>query len=770
MDQKTQPHPTAQRYRIGDLIVDAGTRELRHRGRRLKLQRRAFEALLYLIAQRDRVVSKDELWQQVWDSRPVSDSVIPRAISRIRGVLGNDDESWIQTVHGVGYRFVRPVVEERPDEAPAAAPRLRAVPVLALLLLAIAAGAGWWMWRAKDPPRIAILPVEIEGTSELDWVRYGVLPLMEQVLSDDGVPHIPAAAVRATLARHHAVDDRAEQARILRLTHGADQVWLPRLRLAGGQYELTLGAVGGGAAVSVVGPDPVLVAVGASTRMSQAANWRADRNRPYRKVVTDDPFINEAYARGLDARLRSDWQAAEDFFETVLNAAPDLHWAKYQLSLVTRRQGQWERTARLNEELLAAARDTADRELEGSVQSTSGTLAWRTGDLAAAERWYREAERTFEAIGSRHSIASVYGNQAILASVRAEFDRAEDFYARAGERYRELGDGYNESAVLKNWGLMNVDRGRLREAETLIEQSLRIRQRLGLERESALNQNALADIAARMGRWTHAMGMQEKALETVRELGDRIAETDTLADICQIHHHQGRLDEARRVCGESLFVARQIGNPAAEAKALLHLAKLEFDAERWALAHESNDRAQRIYQQLGYADGLASSALLALRLALEQAPDTDLQALSERAGAACEAADNDIHRAQWNALHAQVLGRGGQLDAAQASWREALRLIDGTHDLLARVDLHGAHLEWLIDQSRDAEDGLDRVEAIRASAIETAASQRALARHFARVGMHDQSRRAAERWRRLAGEAWSEHDQRLYRSLTGEPP
>ncbi len=86
--------------------------------------------------------------------------------------------------------------------------------------------------------------------------------------------------------------------------------------------------------------------------MSETKKWRADPNRPYRKVATDDPFVNEAYARGLDARIRSDWDAARDFFETALNTAPDLHWARYQLSIVTRRLGQWERTERLNQELL----------------------------------------------------------------------------------------------------------------------------------------------------------------------------------------------------------------------------------------------------------------------------------------------------------------------------------------------------------------------------------------------------------------------------------
>ncbi len=774
MEQRTGPRQPAERYRIGDLILSAGTRELVRGDRRLKLQRRAFDALLHLVRHRDRVVDKDELWRDVWESRPVSDSVIPRAISRVRHVLGDGDESWIQTVHGVGYRFVRPV-EPLAEEDPAGTtpPRARALarPIaLALLLVGLGTALGLWLRAPPAPPRIAILPVEVEPGAELEWIRFGVLPLMEQALADEGLPPVPSGAIRATLARHEGVSDRAEQARILRLTHGADQVWLPRLRLEGGQYQLTLGRLGSDASVSVAGSDPVLVAVGATTRLRESVNWRTDRNRPYRKVITDDPFVNEAYARGLDARLRSDWEAAEAFLETVLSAAPDLHWAKYQLSLCTRRLGQWDRTARLNEEMLAAARDIGDRELEGSVQSTSGTLAWRLGDLKAAEQWYLEAEQTFEAIDSRHSIASVYTNLAILASVRGQFDEAEALYGRALGRYRELADAYNESAVLKNLGLMHVDRGDLVRARDYVERSLRIRQRLGLEREVALDLSALADIDAREGRWPQALGGHRRALEAARKAGDRINEAESLADICQIHRHQGQLDAAREVCGESLFVARQIANPAAEAKALLIQAQIELDASRFGPAAELNDRAGAMYRQLGYADGIAHTTLLELELALAQQPDADYGALLGRAGEACEEAGNDLHCARWRSLQARVLGRAGDLDGALESWARALELVDGSRNPLARLDLHSAHTEWAIDQSLDTDRFAESLAVVESSALETAASQRALALYFARSGQREKSRRAAGKWRELAGQAWSERDQERFDALLDGSP
>lgn len=756
-------------YRIGQVQIDVEAREIVKSGEPIALEPRAFDALIFLIGNRERVVSKDELIREVWRDRVVTDAAVSQAIAKVRRVFGGETQSVISTTSRVGYRFVGEVAEPEEPRAPGNRRLRPAMP--AVILLIVAAATSWWWRSSAQPPRVAILPVEIEGdAARLDWVRFGVLPLMEQVLADDGVSTVSTGSVRATLKRHIKVSDRAELARILRVTSGAEQVWLPRLRLEGGQYQLTLDSLSDSTSVVVAGADPVLVAVRASTRMSETKNWRADPNRPYRKVATDDPFVNEAYARGLDARIRSDWDAARDSFETALNHAPDLHWARYQLSIATRRLGQWERTERLNQELLAAARETGDRELEGSVMSNAGTLAWRRGDLDAADQWYRSAEQTFDAIGSRHSIAGVYGNLAILASVRGQFAEAEDFYDEAITRYRELADAENESRVLKNLGLMHMDRGQLQTAREFIERSLEIRQRLGLEREAALDLNALAEIDTRVGRWSQALGIQTKALEVARAAGDRINEAQVLADICQIHRHSGALDQARETCGQALFVARQVGNPDAEAGVLLEQARVELAAWRLDLASELNDQASEIFRRIDYADGKAATALLSLELAIAQDQIADYDDLIIAAKQAREAVDNDLHRARWLRLQALVRSRQGRLEVALDSWREALVVIDGADNPLARLNLHSAFADWAIDHSLNPAALAASLHLIETSPLETAVSQRVLARYFAGTGKAKRSRRAALRWRELAGEAFTAADQDLFQTIfDGQP-
>ena len=83
---------------------------------------KVFDLLVHLIRHRDRVLSRDELFREVWDGREVSDATLSNHVAGARRVLGDngDLQQTIQTVRGRGYQFVAPV-EELPDGAPAPA-------------------------------------------------------------------------------------------------------------------------------------------------------------------------------------------------------------------------------------------------------------------------------------------------------------------------------------------------------------------------------------------------------------------------------------------------------------------------------------------------------------------------------------------------------------------------------------------------------------------------------------------------------------------------
>lgn len=96
------------RYRFGGCCLDLATRELRRDDRVVDLDRRTFAVLEMLIRHRDRVVPKEELLDEVWGDRFVSESALTTQIKYVRQAVGDDGRAQrvVKTVHGTGYRFV----------------------------------------------------------------------------------------------------------------------------------------------------------------------------------------------------------------------------------------------------------------------------------------------------------------------------------------------------------------------------------------------------------------------------------------------------------------------------------------------------------------------------------------------------------------------------------------------------------------------------------------------------------------------------------------
>lgn len=111
-----------QVYRFADVEVDPAQGCLRRGGEELYLRQKSLRALLYLLAQRDRLVSKDELIKHVWEGNAVSDDALVQLIKGIRRTLGDDTHQprFIKTIPKGGYRFIAPVEELFSDSLPAA--------------------------------------------------------------------------------------------------------------------------------------------------------------------------------------------------------------------------------------------------------------------------------------------------------------------------------------------------------------------------------------------------------------------------------------------------------------------------------------------------------------------------------------------------------------------------------------------------------------------------------------------------------------------------
>ena len=109
------------RYFFEEYAFDTDRREL-HRGANLvSITPQVFDLLDYLIRNRERVVSKDDLISAVWNGRIVSDAALTTRLNAARSAIGDDGERQrlIKTLPRKGFRFIGAVHEgQRPETAP----------------------------------------------------------------------------------------------------------------------------------------------------------------------------------------------------------------------------------------------------------------------------------------------------------------------------------------------------------------------------------------------------------------------------------------------------------------------------------------------------------------------------------------------------------------------------------------------------------------------------------------------------------------------------
>lgn len=99
--------PAKQGIRIGDIVIDCSAGIVKRKGQEVRMTAMEYKLLFYMTQNRDRVITKQELFDHVWEEPFVSDGTLNVHIRHLREKLETDPDKpeRIKTIWGVGYMF-----------------------------------------------------------------------------------------------------------------------------------------------------------------------------------------------------------------------------------------------------------------------------------------------------------------------------------------------------------------------------------------------------------------------------------------------------------------------------------------------------------------------------------------------------------------------------------------------------------------------------------------------------------------------------------------
>jgi DNA-binding winged helix-turn-helix (wHTH) protein/tetratricopeptide (TPR) repeat protein len=756
--------------RFNNCVLDLDRRELRRDGTAVPLEPRVFALLKFLIEQRHRAVSKDEIQDQVWPGTIVSETALTRAIMKCRRAVGDsaDAQAVIRTVHGHGYQFVAALKAATPDAEPPASrllPRAFAA-AFAIVLLGFIA----YLWSGTPPDtgvHIAVMPVDNRtGDSDYDWTRLGLMGFAGDLLAQGNTLTVMRAsdAIRYAEVNGQPIDESAA-ANLAELgdVYGASHLLLTRLEKNAGVLRLSYalhaedGLVERG---TMVGADPTSLVRGLAQTIVQELAPRSGTVTEMH-VIGEDPFINEAYSRGMALALEGRCADALQLFEVVRSASQAVNHAHYEWANCARILGRWQEAEAAFSELIEVLPHEPPSPLLALAHHGLGTVFIRTGRGAEAEQILNSGLEIAQRAGDRIAEGMLLNNLAIAAKDRREHDEARSLLMRATVAYTEAKRGMLPGQLPAALANIDMAEGKLDLAEQHLLQALEAFRATGDRRNEAMMLNNFGYLRRLQGRIDEAEPLHLESLAIRRDIGDRVGQGRILGMLSILYENEGRFDDARAAANEAFQIASEANDRLFMATSLAQLAQAEFSDGELERAREAYRDSMALFEEINDA---SRAAQVTVRLARIDVHTGNLAAAEQRVSTLL-AQPGTEHEPAIEALELQgdIQVLHADDNAAIASYQAALRRIDESGFVVNRQRVTVKLAKLLLDQN-----DLAAAEPLIGYLIEAGESPdtlRVRARFAAGKDDADGAIELLDTLRQQFGDDWTDRDQQVLETL-----
>jgi len=682
-------------YKFGDCVLDADRRELTMAGEPVTTQPKAFELLLYLVRNRSRAVDKDELQDALWPRSIVTETALTRCVMKARRAVGDDADrqAIIKTVHGHGYRFVASIEEKTATPAPTVETtteprRVRRKPLLGIATgIIVAVLAGWWFLTpsaVSGEVRLAVLPAENStGDEELDWVRTGMMSLMNRMLEAKGVAVVSERRV-IELAGDKPIDELTRSDsdfdNALRQTTGHTHTLATEFEFEQGLYRLNYTLTGGDIRAqrrTIVGKEPTRLVKDAIDTIASLIQTGPPPD-DHMRVISEDDFLNEAYARAMSLAFEGNYEDAKRFFQVIIEQDPELFWPRYEYALCVRNLRDYDTAERLLTELVDEQKSVGNKTLEAISTNGLGILFMGQRRNEAAMAAFDTVIRLATETGKTQYVVTGHVNLALLTRNMGDINTALAHMQAADGILKSLDLNAYPGAFHNTYAGILMRIGDLDEAERQALAAIESFELTGRRLYAAYSKSRLSTIYRASGRYDEALELAEESLAVRREFNDQRGISSSLSTLSDIHAEIGNLTRARQFAQQVYDIGVETDDEEVKAAALYELAltdRLLGDPQA-AVARYAESEAMR--RNMGDPIGVNNARVGIARSWIDMDNLDGAEGIGQELLQAARDQESDR-------LEARALILLGEVDLGRKTWADAISHYDEALDIAMRI-------------------------------------------------------------------------------------
>ncbi len=344
-----------------DYQINPQTREVMQSELALKLSKKSYELLLFLIKNQGKVVSKQDMIDAVWTGQIVTDAALNKQVARLRQDL-NSEQEVIETIRGIGVRFI-PEITNKPNSPKAAKLKIKRkisykksfLSIFFLTLVAVILTLYLTPTTQKSKPKtntteasinLAIVP----SKESINWLNIGGLNYLSEKLQKHKQIQ--------TLSPHTKWFNKNNQKSLaiqMSQKKGIDYVLSIHNLKTNKTYSASLelrnhDSLQAKASIKAQGLNSLFDKIDAWVVNQLAIKAKIAKGKVFNYKTTD--FVLESYLRGRETAIHNSYKKASQLFETAYNQDPSFLPALTALAETEARLGNNEKALALIETVI----------------------------------------------------------------------------------------------------------------------------------------------------------------------------------------------------------------------------------------------------------------------------------------------------------------------------------------------------------------------------------------------------------------------------------